>query len=61
MSVDVGDSRNDNKKKGEKKVKRPRYAFQTRSEVDILDDGSRWRNYGQKAVKNKKFPSYYKV
>ncbi|XP_061339103.1 probable WRKY transcription factor 75 [Gastrolobium bilobum] len=49
------------KKKGEKKVKKPRYAFQTRSQVDILDDGYRWRKYGQKAVKNNKFPrSYYR-
>ncbi|RWR87050.1 putative WRKY transcription factor 75 [Cinnamomum micranthum f. kanehirae] len=49
------------KKKGEKKVRRPRYAFQTRSHVDILDDGYRWRKYGQKAVKNNKHPrSYYR-
>ncbi|KAL7135145.1 hypothetical protein ABFS83_11G072900 [Erythranthe nasuta] len=48
--------------KGEKKSKKqPRYAFQTRSQVDILDDGYRWRKYGQKAVKNNKFPrSYYR-
>lgn len=45
----------------EKKVRKPRFAFQTRSHVDILDDGYRWRKYGQKAVKNNKFPrSYYK-
>ncbi|KAL0297121.1 UNVERIFIED_CONTAM: putative WRKY transcription factor 75 [Sesamum radiatum] len=45
------------KKKGEKKsCRKPRYAFQTRSQVDILDDGYRWRKYGQKAVKNNKFP-----
>lgn len=44
------------KKKGEKKVRKPRYAFQTRSQVDILDDGYRWRKYGQKSVKNNKFP-----
>lgn len=44
------------KKKGEKKVRRPRIAFQTRSQVDILDDGYRWRKYGQKAVKNNRFP-----
>lgn len=43
-------------KKKEKKVRKPRYAFQTRSQVDILDDGYRWRKYGQKAVKNNKFP-----
>ncbi|KAK4423960.1 putative WRKY transcription factor 75 [Sesamum alatum] len=49
------------KKKGEKKSRKPRYAFQTRSQVDILDDGYRWRKYGQKAVKNNKFPrSYYR-
>ena len=45
-------------KKGEKKIKKPRYAFQTRSQVDILDDGYRWRKYGQKAVKNNKFPRF---
>ncbi|KAH7518920.1 probable WRKY transcription factor 75 [Ziziphus jujuba] len=49
------------RKKGEKKIRKPRYAFQTRSQVDILDDGYRWRKYGQKAVKNNKFPrSYYR-
>ncbi|GMJ08870.1 hypothetical protein HRI_004556200 [Hibiscus trionum] len=42
-----------------KKVRKPRYAFQTRSQVDILDDGYRWRKYGQKAVKNNKFPRNY--
>ncbi|KAK4597571.1 hypothetical protein RGQ29_015202 [Quercus rubra] len=52
---------NTGKKKGEKKIRKPRYAFQTRSQVDILDDGYRWRKYGQKAVKNNKFPrSYYR-
>lgn len=40
------------------KVRKPRFAFQTRSHVDILDDGYRWRKYGQKAVKNNKFPRY---
>ncbi|XP_030544757.1 probable WRKY transcription factor 75 [Rhodamnia argentea] len=49
------------KRKGEKKIRRPRIAFQTRSQVDILDDGYRWRKYGQKAVKNNRFPrSYYR-
>lgn len=49
------------KKKGEKKARKPRFAFQTRSQVDILDDGYRWRKYGQKAVKNNKFPRYIYV
>ncbi|KAM3286492.1 putative WRKY transcription factor 3 [Capsicum chacoense] len=35
--------------------------LQTRSEVDILDDGYRWRKYGQKAVKGTQHPrSYYR-
>ncbi|CAL9113280.1 unnamed protein product [Musa acuminata var. zebrina] len=49
------------KKKGQKPQKEPRFAFETRSEVDHLDDGYRWRKYGQKAVKNSRFPrSYYR-
>ncbi|XP_022886725.1 probable WRKY transcription factor 75 [Olea europaea var. sylvestris] len=45
----------------EKKPRKPRIAFRTRSKVDILDDGYRWRKYGQKAVKNQNFPrSYYR-
>ncbi|PIA51052.1 hypothetical protein AQUCO_01100107v1 [Aquilegia coerulea] len=53
--------KSDKKKVVEKKVRNPRYAFQTRSQVDILDDGYRWRKYGQKAVKNNKHPrSYYR-
>ncbi|KAL1550474.1 putative WRKY transcription factor 75 [Salvia divinorum] len=52
---------NEAKKKGEKRSRKPRFAFQTRSQVDILDDGYRWRKYGQKAVKNNRFPrSYYR-
>ncbi|XP_050235789.1 probable WRKY transcription factor 43 [Mercurialis annua] len=44
-----------------KRSSRPRFAFQTRSADDILDDGYRWRKYGQKAVKNTSFPrSYYR-
>lgn len=45
-----------NKKGRNRRRKLPRYAFQTRSKVDILDDGYRWRKYGQKSVKNNKFP-----
>ncbi|CAJ2669508.1 unnamed protein product [Trifolium pratense] len=60
-SVNVVNDQQGVKKKGEKKAKKPKYAFQTRSQVDILDDGYRWRKYGQKAVKNNKFPrSYYR-
>ncbi|KAG0455443.1 hypothetical protein HPP92_024735 [Vanilla planifolia] len=34
----------------------PRFASQTRSQIDVLDDGYRWRKYGQKAMKNCRFP-----
>ncbi|CAA3002104.1 probable WRKY transcription factor 75 [Olea europaea subsp. europaea] len=55
------DVKSGKKKCDEKKTRKPRIAFRTRSKVDILDDGYRWRKYGQKAVKNQKFPrSYYR-
>ncbi|XP_024988391.1 probable WRKY transcription factor 57 [Cynara cardunculus var. scolymus] len=49
------------KKKGPKRIRQPRFAFMTKSEIDHLEDGYRWRKYGQKAVKNSPFPrSYYR-
>lgn len=48
-------------KKNTKKQKRerePRFAFITKSKVDHLEDGYRWRKYGQKAVKDSPFPRY---
>lgn len=48
-------------KKGTKRVRQPRFAFMTKSEIDLLEDGYRWRKYGQKTVKNSPFPrSYYR-
>lgn len=41
-----------------KKAVPPRVAFHTRSIEDVLDDGYRWRKYGQKAVKNSNHPRY---
>ncbi|KAL9246682.1 hypothetical protein vseg_020187 [Gypsophila vaccaria] len=39
----------------------PRFAFHTRSVEDVLDDGYKWRKYGQKSVKNSAHPrSYYR-
>ncbi|KAK9116551.1 hypothetical protein Sjap_015498 [Stephania japonica] len=50
-----------NRKKGKKRIRQPRFAFLTKSEVDHLEDGYRWRKYGQKAVKNSPYPrSYYR-
>ncbi|KAL0561377.1 hypothetical protein IC582_001802 [Cucumis melo] len=48
-------------KKKEKRPREPRFAFLTKSEIDHLEDGYRWRKYGQKAVKNSPYPrSYYR-
>ncbi|KAI8552971.1 hypothetical protein RHMOL_Rhmol06G0309000 [Rhododendron molle] len=42
-------------------IREPRVVVQTMSEVDILDDGYRWRKYGQKVVRGNPNPrSYYK-
>ncbi|KAL3527894.1 hypothetical protein ACH5RR_012550 [Cinchona calisaya] len=49
------------KMKARRKVREPRFCFKTLSEVDVLDDGYKWRKYGQKVVKNTQHPrSYYR-
>jgi len=30
----------------------PRIAFRTKSELEIMDDGYKWRKYGKKSVKS---------
>ncbi|XP_048420731.1 probable WRKY transcription factor 26 [Pyrus x bretschneideri] len=46
---------------GGRTVREPRVVVQTTSDIDILDDGYRWRKYGQKVVKGNPNPrSYYK-
>ncbi|KAF0933809.1 hypothetical protein E2562_019266 [Oryza meyeriana var. granulata] len=47
------------KMKIRRKMREPRFCFQTRSEVDVLDDGYKWRKYGQKVVKNSLHPRSY--
>ncbi|KAI8000873.1 putative WRKY transcription factor 3 [Camellia lanceoleosa] len=37
-------------------VTEPRIIVKTTSEVDLLDDGCRWRKYGQKIVKGNPYP-----
>ncbi|KAJ6297551.1 hypothetical protein OIU78_023165 [Salix suchowensis] len=40
-----------------KAVREPRVVVQTTSDIDILDDGYRWRKYGQKVVKGNPNPT----
>nr|UVI62170.1 WRKY transcription factor [Rehmannia glutinosa] len=55
------DQKMSNKMKIRRKLREPRFCFQTRSDVDVLDDGYKWRKYGQKVVKNSLHPrSYYR-
>lgn len=41
---------------GNRTVREPRIVVQTTSDIDILDDGYRWRKYGQKVVKGNPNP-----
>jgi hypothetical protein len=44
-----------------KPIREPRVVVQTMSEIDILDDGYRWRKYGQKVVRGNPNPRYILV
>lgn len=46
----------ENQIKKEKKKVKERVAFKTRSEVEVLADGFKWRKYGKKMVKNSPNP-----
>lgn len=50
----LGNSESGQKKKEAKE----RVAFITKSEIEILDDGFKWRKYGKKMVKNSPNPRY---
>ncbi|CAA2988998.1 probable WRKY transcription factor 26 [Olea europaea subsp. europaea] len=41
---------------GSTTVREPKFVVQTISDIDILDDGYRWRKYGQKVVKGNPNP-----
>lgn len=44
-----------------KPIREPRVVVQTLSEVDILDDGYRWRKYGQKVVRGNPNPRFVHI
>ncbi|KAK6777614.1 hypothetical protein RDI58_024332 [Solanum bulbocastanum] len=49
------------KVKVRRNLREPRFCFQTRSDIDVLDDGYKWKKYGQKVVNNSLHPrSYYR-
>ncbi|KAI3674803.1 hypothetical protein L2E82_51919 [Cichorium intybus] len=44
-----------------KTIQEPRLVIETKSDIDVLNDGYKWRKYGQKVVKGNPNPrSYYK-
>lgn len=43
----------------ERMDERDKVAFRTRTEIDILDDGYKWRKYGKKTVKESPYPRNY--
>ncbi|KAF8082868.1 hypothetical protein N665_0804s0015 [Sinapis alba] len=61
MGGGLSDHNKNNKGKGKRSLAMQRIAFHTRTDNDVLDDGYRWRKYGQKSVKNNAHPrSYYR-
>lgn len=52
------DSINPSLTSSDARSKGSKIAFKTRSEVEVLDDGYRWRKYGKKMVKNSPNPRY---
>nr|ACL53176.1 unknown [Zea mays] len=63
---EVDDADNESKRRNiqissQRTLSESKIIVQTTSEVDLLDDGYRWRKYGQKVVKGNSHPrSYYK-
>ncbi|CAA3001724.1 probable WRKY transcription factor 50 isoform X2 [Olea europaea var. sylvestris] len=57
-----GDSSSGGSRREKKELKElDKVAFKTKSEIEILDDGFKWRKYGKKMVKNSPNPrNYYK-
>lgn len=43
---------------GSRPERKEKVAFRTMTEIEILDDGFKWRKYGKKMVKNSPNPRY---
>lgn len=48
-------------KGSKRKLREPRFCFKTKTDIDVLDDGYKWRKYGQKIVKNSLHPRSEKL
>ncbi|XP_059592356.1 WRKY transcription factor SUSIBA2 isoform X3 [Vitis vinifera] len=61
-SISLGDDADDEGSQSKKRtVREPRVVVQVECESDVLNDGYRWRKYGQKVVKGNLHPrNYYK-
>ncbi|CAJ2676945.1 unnamed protein product [Trifolium pratense] len=58
---DATSKSNNIQKKGITREVGPKIAFRTKSEIEIMDDGYKWRKYGKKIVKNNlNLRNYYK-
>ncbi|GLJ11260.1 hypothetical protein SUGI_0149100 [Cryptomeria japonica] len=59
---EIVESKKRRKRKRNKSTERmPKIAFRTRTDVDVLEDGYKWRKYGKKSIKNNPhLRSYYK-
>ncbi|AES73431.1 WRKY family transcription factor [Medicago truncatula] len=57
--IDGSSSRGVSNEGEKKEIRDHKVAFKTKSEVEILDDGFRWRKYGKKMVKNSPNPRNY--
>lgn len=47
------------KEKCVKREREPRFAIKTKTHTDVMDDGYKWRKYGQKPVKSSPHPRNY--
>uniref|UniRef100_A0A7N0VDB0 WRKY domain-containing protein n=2 Tax=Kalanchoe fedtschenkoi TaxID=63787 RepID=A0A7N0VDB0_KALFE len=64
VNYNAQDEETDTRESGGRTGRAPvksKVAFKTKSEIEILDDGFKWRKYGKKMVKNSPNPrNYYK-
>ncbi|KAM7276112.1 hypothetical protein ACFE04_017978 [Oxalis oulophora] len=58
-NIHQGSSSTSREGESSKGVVKERVAFKTKTDIEILDDGFKWRKYGKKMVKNSPNPRNY--